>query len=250
MDSGVLPTDWRGFFDSHATSYDQNVFTQNTAAEVDFFLSLFPIAAGAKIIDVGCGTGRHSVELAKRGFKMTGIDLSPGMLAVAEGKAKAAGVEVNWVNDDATKFVLDERFDAGLCVCEGGFGLIGATDDPTQHDSDILKRTSACLKPGAGFLLTALNGYSALRQMKDEHVGDGRFDPATMVANYDDEWDLPDGMRIMNIRERLFIAPEVVRMLQDAGFRVDHVYGGTAGNWGRRPLMLDEVEAMYVSRKQ
>lgn len=249
MDAHVLPTDWRAFFDSHAPHYDQNPFTKDTLAEVDFLLTLFPIPVGAKILDVGCGTGRHSIELARRGYEVTGLDLSEGMLEVARAKASEAGVEVRWICADATAFKLDQVFDAAICLCEGGFGLLGSEDDPWAHDSSILARISEHLKPGAGFLLTALNGYSALRRMKDEHVANGAFNPATMVAHYEDEWELPEGNRIVQIRERLFIAPEVVRMLQEAGFRVDAVYGGTAGNWGRRPLMLDEVEAMYVCRK-
>ncbi len=249
METPLQPTDWREFFSSHAPYYDQNSFTQATLAEVDFFLTLFPIPAKARILDMGCGTGRHSIELARRGYKVTGVDLTPAMLEVARAKAATAGVDVTWIQGDATRFKSEETFDAALCVCEGGFGLIGADDDPEQHDAAILRSISACLKAAGGFLLTGLNGYSAIRQMKDEHVANGSFDTVTMVANYDDEMGLPEGKRIMRIRERLFIAPEVVRMLKGAGFTVEHVYGGTAGHWGKRPLMLDEVEAMFICRK-
>ena len=98
--------------------------------------------------------------------------------------------------------------------------------------------------------MTALNGYSIIRQMKDEHIAEGRFDPSTMLANYVDEWDLPEGPTLMRIRERLFIPPEVTAMLSRSGFLVDNVYGGTAGHWGQRFLSLDEVEAMYICRKR
>jgi hypothetical protein len=85
--------------------------------------------------------------------------------------------------------------------------------------------------------------------MKDEHTIEGRFDPGTMMASYQDEWDLPEGTKLMTITERLFIAPELARILRQSGFEVQHVYGGTAGHWGRRPLSLDEVEAMFVCRR-
>ena len=98
--------------------------------------------------------------------------------------------------------------------------------------------------------MTALNAYSFIRRMKDELVHEGQFDPATMVASYTDEWDLPEGTKVVKIYERLFIPPEVTRMLQAAGFTVDNIFGGTAGYWSRRPLSLDEIEAMYVSRKR
>lgn len=241
--------DWRAFFDAHAPHYDQNVFAQNTAAEVDFFLKIFPLSPGASILDVGCGTGRHCIELAKRGYRATGVDLSPGMLEVARAKAAGAGVEVEFVEADATQFELGKTFDAGLCLCEGGFGLIGPGEDAEAHDRAILRQTAKHLVSGAPFLLTALNGYSIIRQMKDEHVADGRFDPATMIANYQDQLDLPEGPRIVTIYERLFIPPEVVRQLDQEGFRCHHVFGGTAGNWGTRPIQLDEIEVMYVCRR-
>lgn len=243
-------SNWKQFFDGHAPRYMENRFTANTKAEVDFFLSIFPLSGGASILDMGCGTGRHSVELALRGFRMTGVDLSSGMLAQARAAATAAGVEVEWIEADATEFVTDRHFDAAICLCEGGFGLIGLEDDPETHDRSIVGNIAQALRPGAPFLMTALNGYSIVRQMKDEAVEQGSFDPATMVATYQDEWSLPEGQTIVQIRERLFIPPEVVRMLTEAGFEVLHVYGGTAGEWSRRPLKLDEVEAMYVARRR
>jgi 2-polyprenyl-3-methyl-5-hydroxy-6-metoxy-1,4-benzoquinol methylase len=245
----LTPTRWQQFFDSHAERYEENVFTKNTVAEVDFFLSLFPLSVGSSVLDVGCGTGRHSIELARRGFKVTGLDLSDGMLGIARKNAHEAGVDVEWVQGDATQMSFDRTFDAAICLCEGAFGLIEQGDDPEEHDRAILRKVSAALKPGGPFLLTALNGYSAIRRIKDENVISGAFDPVTMVAEYADDWELPEGQKTVLIRERLFIAPEITRMLRESGFRVDHVYGGTAGNWGRRPLNMDEVEAMFVCRR-
>lgn len=243
------PTSWPQFFDAHAAHYDENVFTKNTLAEVDFFLGLFPLAKGARILDVGCGTGRHSIELAKRGYQVTGLDLSSGMLAVAKKKAADANADVEWIQGDATAFELPENYDAALCVCEGAFGLIGTNDDPEEHDLNILKCTAKALRSGGGFLLTGLNAYSVIRRLTDDNVKNGAFDPATMIAEYEDEWDLPEGKVTLTVRERLFIAPEVTRMLRDAGFRVNGVYGGTAGNWARRPIALDEIETMFVATK-
>lgn len=240
---------WRDFFDAHAPFYDQNGFAQHTKAEVDFLLSLYPLVKGMSILDVGCGTGRHSLELTRRGFNVTGIDLSSGMLDVARAKAAVDGLEVRFIQADATDFQLGEKFDAAICLCEGAFGLIENGENPEEHDQSILGNVTAHLKPNAPFVLTCLNGYSVIRQMNDEQIAAGRFDPVTMLSNYEDQWDLPEGSRIVKVRERLFIAPEVVAMLRAAGFTVDNVFGGTAGHWGRRPLSLDEIEAMFVCRK-
>jgi len=241
--------DWKRFFDAHAPYYDQNSFAQHTNAEVDFLLTLFPLPSGARILDIGCGTGRHSVELARRGFDVTGLDLSTGMLQIARAKAEAAGLGIHFVEGDATRFTFPQPFDAAICLCEGGFGLLGESDEPYGHATAILSCVAAALKSGGGFLLTAMNGYSAIRRFTDENTQSGAFDPASMLACYEDDWDLPEGKRTVVVRERLFIAPEIDRLLKGAGFRVEAIYGGTAGHWGRRPLMLDEVEAMFVCRK-
>ena len=240
---------WPAFFDALAPEYDAQPFTHHTAAEIDFLLGLFPLSKGATILDVGCGTGRHALELARRGYAVTGIDFSGGMLDVARAKAAVDGLQVRFVHADATLFESDARFDAAICLCEGGPGLIGKGDDAEAHDLAIYRRVAEALKPNAPFLLTTLNGYATIRQMSDEIVHEGRFDPATMTSSYEDEWELPDGPQVVRIYERLFIPPEVVRLLKKAGFRVDAVFGGHAGYWAQRPLSLDETEAMYVCRK-
>ncbi|KAI4265460.1 MAG: hypothetical protein L6R38_009409 [Xanthoria sp. 2 TBL-2021] len=108
---------------------------------------------------------------------------------------------------------------------------------------------TSSITTGLAFLLTTLNGYATIRQMNDAIVHEGRFDPATMISSYEDEWDLPEGPRVVQIHERLFIPPEVVDLLKRANFRVEAVFGGTAGHWSQRPVSLDEVEAMYVCRR-
>jgi ubiquinone/menaquinone biosynthesis C-methylase UbiE len=249
MSEPLQPVDWKSFFDAHAPRYLENPFTKWTGAEVDFLAKLMELRAGMSLLDMGCGTGRHAVEFAKSGLCVTGVDLSSGMLDEARKAARAAGVDVEWIQADATKFASEKSFDAAVCLCEGGFGLIGEGEDPVAHDLAILRNVHRALKPGGPFVLTALNGYSIIRQMTDEHVKEGRFDPATMMAAYADEWQLPEGPTRIVVRERLFIPPEVVAMMRVAGFAVEHVWGGTAGEWGQRPLRLDEVEAMYVARK-
>lgn len=240
---------WREFFDAHAPHYDQNAFTQWTPTEVSFLIEKMELHQGMHLIDIGCGTGRHAVEFAKRGFRVTGVDLSSGMLEQARAKAAAAGVDVEFVHADAREFVRQSAFDAAICLCEGGLGLADYDVDPLAHDLAILRNAFADLKRGAPFAITALNGYAIIRRMTDEHVKGGAFDPATMMAQYLDEWDLPEGKRKIVIRERLFIPPEYVAILRHVGFEVRNVWGGTAGEWGVRPLKLDEIEAMYLCRK-
>lgn len=241
---------WQQFFDQHAPHYMQNPFTANTRAEVEFLLELLELPRGSRILDMGCGTGRHAVLLAQRGYRVTGVDISSGMLAQARQAASDAEVDVEWIQADAATWEADRLYDAAICLCEGAVGLADLDEDPVTHDLNVLRRIYNALRPNGRFIMTAMNGYAVIRQMSDELVQEGRFDPASMLSIYEDEWELPEGKRTMQIRERLLIPPEMVAILRHVGFTVEHVWGGTAGEWGRRPVKLDEVEAMYVAVKE
>ncbi len=237
--------DWERFFDEHAGSYMDNVFTRNTLAEVDFLLELLSVEPGDHILDIGCGAGRHSVELARRGYQVTGVDISAGMLAQAANAAEQAGVTVTWIKADATRYTADRLFDAAICLCEGAFSLLTLADDPIEHDLAILGNIQAALKPGSGFLLTALNGLRKIREYNQEDVISGVFDPLTTT----DLYKMEEGEVSVMVRERGYVPSELALLCRTAGFEVQHIWGGTAGNWGRRPVDLDEIELMVLARR-
>ena len=116
--------EWERFFDGHAPVYMDNSFTRNTVQEVDFILAELELPLKSCILDIGCGTGRHAVELAKRGYQITGVDISAGMLVEARKAARQAKVDVTWVQADAVKLTSAEKFDAAICLCEGAIGLL------------------------------------------------------------------------------------------------------------------------------
>lgn len=238
---------WAAFFNQHAPVYEDNCFTKNTQAEVDFIIETLGLSPGMSILDVGCGTGRHAIELARRGLKVTGIDISCGMLDVARQHAEEAGVQVEWMEADAKNFTLPAKFDAAICLCEGSFGLLGATDDPVAQPLAILRNIAAALKPGAPALLTVLNGYRLARVHSNESVQRGAFDPLTLAER--SECSLPNAPDTAGLRERGFVPTELKLLFQLAGMDLEHTWGGTAGNWGKRPIDLDEIEMMVVARK-
>jgi len=240
-------TTWERFFDAHAPVYEENVFTKNTLREVDFLLEELSLQPGGSILDVGCGTGRHSIELAKRGFSVTGIDLSSEMLAKAAAAADTAGVTVDWVHSDATRFSLSKKYDAAICLCEGAFGLLGQADDPIEQPLAIVCNMSRSLKPQAKSVFTVLNGAAMLRKYSNKDVEEGRFDPLTIVES--SAHPPREGLPAVPVRERAFVPTELVLVLRLAGMSVVSMWGGTAGNWGRRPLDLDEMEIMIVACK-
>jgi ubiquinone/menaquinone biosynthesis C-methylase UbiE len=238
---------WERFFDAHAPIYHEQVFTRNTVNEVDFLIDELQLPPDAAVLDVGCGIGRHSIELAKRGYAVTGLDLSSEMLSRAAAAAEAAKVSVEWIRANATDFVFPDRFDAAICLCEGAFGLLGQQDDPIGQPLAILRNVSRSLKPRGPALFTVLNGAAMLRRYQNRDVADGRFDPMTMTES--SEVPPRDGLPVVAVRERGFLPTELRLLFRIAGLSVAGMWGGTAGNWGHRPLDLDEIEIMVVARR-
>ena len=240
---------WQEFFNKHTPYYINNKFTRSTVAEVDFLVNELGLCPGSAVIDVGCGTGRHSVELAGRGFTMTGVDISEGMLEQARASASEAMVDVEWAHADVSETLPGGPYDAALCLCEGAFGLLGDSDDPYEHEALILSNINGVLRADSLFVLTACNGLALARRSTPEDVQSGRFDPDTSVESFQQEYDTPGGRRTAALRERGFTPSELVLLLRAAGFEVEHIWGGTAGRWGRRKVELDEMEIMVVGRK-
>lgn len=246
VDSDSKP-EWAEFFDDHAPKYDDNVFVKNTKAEVAFVMDLLGLKPGMRILDLGCGTGRHAVPLAEKGLAVTGLDLSAGMLDQARKRAHARGVNVQWVQGDARDFDLGEPFDALICLCEGSFGLLSTAEDALAQPMAILRSASKALKPGAPCLFTVLNGYRMCRCHDQDAVERGVFDPWMLAETSD--CTVPETGARHHLRERGFVPSELVLLFGFAGLGVRHLWGGTAGNWGRRGIELDEYEIMVLGHK-
>ncbi len=241
-----MSNEWRQFFDQVASEYDNEVFTRNTLAEIDFICEELQLKAGDSILDIGCGTGRHSIELARRGFKVTGVDMSAGMLEVARRKARQAGVEVELIQSAAQDFKPERKYSAVVSLCEGALCLFNQEDNIWAKDMAIFANIAAALEPGSPFLLTVLNAFAMIRQISNSDVAAGKADLFTLTTRNTIEVKRNGINTSIKGIERYYTPPELVRMVNRVGLKVDRVYGGTAGNWERRAIDLDEIELMVI----
>lgn len=174
------PDWWSGYFDREFVRIYRDFLTpERTAREVEGITGILALPDGARILDLACGWGRHSIELARAGYRVTGLDLSPTLLARARKRAAAAGVEVEWVRADMREVGRAEEFDAVLSLYSSlGYFL----DD--EEDLRVLRGARDALRPGGLFLLETMH--------RDHVVGD--------YADRD-WWETADGATVWVERE-------------------------------------------------
>ncbi|MBE3065571.1 MAG: class I SAM-dependent methyltransferase, partial [Spirochaetes bacterium] len=149
---------YRELFTGYAESYDRESFTQGTIGEVDFLEKEIDRDKTRRVLDIGCGTGRHAIELATRGYRVTGVDLSESQLARAREKALRAGVQVEFLQRDARELPLADRYDLAMMICEGAFPLM----ETDEMNFAILQNAARALVDGGKLVLTTLNALYPL----------------------------------------------------------------------------------------
>jgi SAM-dependent methyltransferase len=144
--------DWvEEVFSEHFPAMGRQGGPKATASEVDFFLELIRLPVGAAVLDVGCGDGAHTLALASRGFRVTGVDRSGPLIERARVGSEMVGAKASFVHGDIRTAEIQGPFDAALCVGS----MLGYRN--LQADREILSRVRALLKPDARMLLHVFN---------------------------------------------------------------------------------------------
>jgi SAM-dependent methyltransferase len=225
------------FFRSDYLNVYGHMFTEERAEKESAFVArTLGLMPGASVLDLCCGQGRHSVQLAKRGFKVTGLDLNAKYLDLASKAAEAAKVEIETVAGDMREIPFANKFDA-IVNMYSSFGYL----ESEAEDLKVLESAAKALKGGAQLLLDMLNREWAIDNyiQNDWHTGaDGtlyveRRDLDLATSRMHVHFIVVDqkGGRRESIGHiiRLYTLTEMTRLLDRVGMWVTGVFGGFEG---------------------
>ena len=249
---------YQEFFENYAKKYDQESFTQGTVGECDFIEAELGPDKSVRILDVGCGTGRHAIELTKKGYAVTGIDLSEAQLKKANEKAVRAGLKIDFQQQDARDLLFEEEFDVAIMICEGGFPLM----ETDEQNFEILKNVAKSLKTPGKFIFTTLNGlfplYHSVKKFCASKKDDGNatyksntFDLMTFRDHNEIEYEDDSGnKKKIKTNERFYVPCEITWLLKSLGFGKIEIFGAKLGAFSRNDrLTTEDFEMLVIAEK-
>ena len=223
---------------------------ERTAQEIDFVEATLPLSPPARILDVGCGFGRHSIELARRGYEVTGIDPSAAMIQAARQKTQNTGLKVDFRQEWGECFQSKQSYDAAICL----FTTLGQISEKGEN-AGLVDQVYAALKPGAWFVVEVPQRDAAVLQLKKrELIGTGEK-RTEVQRNYDEETGILSeqfcigdgkGRKTYWLRYRLYEREELEGRLNQGGFAVVAVYG----DYSRASLSRAQATVVAVARKE
>jgi len=230
--------------DHMGPAYLRYSFTKGTVREIDALVGRLDLKPGMRILDVGCGPGRHANELGRRGFEVHGVDISQTFLDVA---IDAAPEGVTYERGDARRLAFEAEFDVVISICQGALGLAGgpgAADGP-DPDLEILDGMARAVRPGGHVVFTAFNAY-----LQVSHIAKGNeFDARSGVHRElteirDDHGNTVD----TDLWTSCFTPRELRLMCALIGLEVVSIDAAEPGDWSGREPDLNSPEFLVVAR--
>ena len=222
-------------------AYLRNAFTKGTEQEIDFLWEALGLEVGQSVLDVGCGPGRHALALARRGSAVVGIDASEEFIALAREAAAREQLSARFDVGDVRNLEYDGEFDAAICLCQGGFGLLGGRDE-----IPVFAMIVNAVRPGGALAVTALHAPFAVRFLEEGET----FDAATGVLHERSEVRNGDGEhRDFDLWTTCFTARELELLAALAGVDVIGIYGVAPGEYRAARPDLEARELLLVGRR-
>lgn len=239
-------------FENYSRKYDEESFVQGTQGECDFIEEEVDRNKSIKILDIGCGTGRHAIELSERGYSVKGIDLSQAQIDSAIEKSKAKGLSIDFSVADARNLEFEAEFDLVIMICEGGFSLM----ETDEMNVQILNNASKALKSKGKFIFTTLNGlfplFHSVKELlnsasEKSRISENTFDLMTFRDYSVYEMEDDSGNKLsLQCNERYYVPPEINWLVKSVGFSKVDIYGAKLGHFSRLDTLTTEDYEMLV----
>lgn len=206
---------------------------EKTKEQVDCVLGLAGIKKGGAVLDLCCGIGRHSLEFARRGYAVTGVDRTKAYLKKAAASAEKEKLDVKFVQSDMRRFVKPDSFDLAVNL----FTSFGYFDDP-EDDRTVVENVFRSLRKGGRFVIDMMGKEVMARNFRERDWSEGKgFVIMEKRRLYDDwskmetTWTILEGNKkhVHTFNLRLYSASELKSLLVSCGFSVAIAYGDLAG---------------------
>jgi SAM-dependent methyltransferase len=265
-DDAERPVHWfESVADHLGEAYLRYSFTKGTENEVSFLVEELGLAPGHRVLDVGCGPGRHAIALGRRGIEVVGVDISQRFVDIARRDAPPV---VTFERLDARALPFDGEFDAVISLCQGAFGLAGGgpmaapqgavadgavagiapgagpgarAGDP---DASVLDGMARALRPGGRLALSAFSAYFQVRFLEETDT----FDAASGVNHERTSIRSPEGTEAGTELWTTCFTPRELRLLaMRAGLAVRDIWSVTPGDYARRDPDVEHPEFLLVA---
>jgi len=234
----------------------QQSWVEETAAQVDFLLRHLHLPAGAKILDLACGFGRHALLLAQRGYSVTGVDITAAY--IADARRSAAQLQLTnteFLQSDIRDLHFSEEFDLVLNLADGAIGYL---ENDTENEK-IFDCIAAALKPGGRHVMDIINGDYADRHFPMHNWETGENTLALSAF----EWDRTHRVMLFGGMEfpfgsvltpfaitegdptRLYTQAEIRALWKSRGMRLDTAFAGFTD----APASPDGMQMVLFSTK-
>jgi SAM-dependent methyltransferase len=243
------PDWWRTWFGpSYLELYDE-ALRERTPIEVDQLEGFLQLRPPVRILDLPCGQGRHAIELARRGYDVTGLDLSSYLLDVARARATDAGVRIRWVQGDMRQPLHGDPYDLILNLFTS-FGYFAEA----AEDRRVVRAAASMLKPGGRFLLEVINGDRVMANFQEREwftVGQTAvmerrsLDVAARRMVVERTVSSKKNREVNLHALRLYGGRELLELLTNEGFERVELFG----DWNGEPLKPDSLRVLSVGTK-
>lgn len=228
-------------------------WVEDTKKQVDFLVSELELQGNERILDLACGYGRHSLEFARRGYHVTGVDITPEYIEYAAEQAEKENLKANFWCMDIREVKFEEEFDVVLNMADGAIGYL----ENDMENAKIFAVAAKALKKGGKHFMDIMNGSYAETHFPCKLWDAGEKCLTLSAFEWDKESktliygqaDYPYGkaLRKPEIEEgnpiRLYTSDEITEIFSGLGMSICKSYADFSG----KPLSDQEIQLMVYS---